>query len=139
MSQPDPGSRDLDAGVFVMNCWVREDGELAGRVRWSTVDGEHETRMLRGVADLVDEAQEILAPGEPGQAERGGRGAFVDALVRVVTQPGGAGPVAGGMRPTAEAPAPREPAFDTCRIAEVPEPCCPPRDVLGLWRGVRSL
>ena len=50
----------MDAGVFVMNCWVREDGELAGRVRWSTVDGEHETRMLRGVADLVDEAQKFL-------------------------------------------------------------------------------
>jgi hypothetical protein len=43
-----------------MNCWVTEDGELAGRVRWSTVDGDSDTSMLRGVTDLVNEAQRFL-------------------------------------------------------------------------------
>jgi hypothetical protein len=60
VSQPEPGSRDSDAGVFVMYCWVREDGEVAGRVRWSIVDGDPETRMLGGVTDLVNETQNFL-------------------------------------------------------------------------------
>jgi hypothetical protein len=60
MSPPDPGPHDRDAGVFVMRCWVREDGELAGRVRWSTVDGDQETVMVGGAAGLVNEAQNFL-------------------------------------------------------------------------------
>ena len=58
--QPDFESYDEDGGVFVMRCWVREDGELTGRVRWSTVDGDNGTKTLGGSADLVREARAFL-------------------------------------------------------------------------------
>lgn len=60
MSPDDAGIHDQDAGVFVMRCWVREDGELAGRVRWSTVHGDQEIRLLGGADDVVDEVQQFL-------------------------------------------------------------------------------
>jgi hypothetical protein len=60
--------------VFVMHCWVREDGELAGRVRWSTIDGYDETRMLGGVADLVNEAKEFLLRVSQGRHDEGEAG-----------------------------------------------------------------
>jgi hypothetical protein len=60
MSGPELGSHDSEAGVFVMHCWVREDGELAGRVRWSTMDGDQGTTMLGNVTDLVNEAESFL-------------------------------------------------------------------------------
>ena len=71
MSQSEPKSHDSEAGVFVMHCWVREDGELAGRVRWSTIDGYDETRMLGGVADLVNEAKEFLLRVSQGRHDEG--------------------------------------------------------------------
>jgi hypothetical protein len=74
VSQPEPGSHDSDAGVFVMHCWVREDGELSGRVRWSTVDGDEETRMLGSVTDLVNETQNFLRRVSHGRLDEGTAG-----------------------------------------------------------------
>jgi hypothetical protein len=59
-SHSELGVHDSEAGVFVMHCWVREDGELAGRVRWSTIDGDQGTTMLGGLTDLVNEAENFL-------------------------------------------------------------------------------
>jgi len=69
--RPDTESHDQDGGVFVMRCWVREDGELTGRVRWSTVDGRCATRTLGGAADLVQEARTFLRRVGRGSREEG--------------------------------------------------------------------
>ena len=43
-----------------MHCWVREDGQVTGRVRWSTIGGDEETLMIGDAADLVNEARHFL-------------------------------------------------------------------------------
>lgn len=73
MSPIDIESYDHDGGVFVMRCWVREDGELTGRVRWSTVDGEQKSRMLGGTADLIGEARAFLLRVRGGRDETNNR------------------------------------------------------------------
>jgi hypothetical protein len=70
VSHPELGSHDSDAGVFLMHCWVREDGELAGRVQWATVDGDEDSRMLGSLNDFVNEARHFLQrvrQGRPGE------------------------------------------------------------------------
>jgi len=72
--QPEPGSHDSEAGVFVMHCWVREDGELAGRVRWSTIGGDEETMMSGDATDLVNEAWNFLRRVRRGRHDEGAAG-----------------------------------------------------------------
>lgn len=65
---------DENGGVFVMRCWVREDGEVAGRVRWSTVDGDNENTTLGSAAGLVREVRSFLrrVAGEKPEGHDGG-------------------------------------------------------------------
>ena len=60
--------RGNGVGVFVMRCWVTEDGTLVGRVRWSTVNGDHDGRTLASSTDLMNEANRFLVClGRAGQ------------------------------------------------------------------------
>ncbi|HEY6429065.1 MAG TPA: hypothetical protein VIX84_17735 [Acidimicrobiales bacterium] len=74
VSQPQLGAHDSEAGVFVMHCWVMEDGELAGRVQWATVDGDEESRMLGSLTDFVNEAQYFLRRVRQGRHGEEGAG-----------------------------------------------------------------
>lgn len=74
MSQPRREVDDGNAGVFVMRCWVRGDGEVAGRVRWFTVDGDNESSTLGTVEGLVHEVQSFLKRVTRGHEDEDDRG-----------------------------------------------------------------
>jgi hypothetical protein len=52
--------KEQRGGVLVLRVWGDPDGELIGRVQWTTEDGHHETVALASTIALLREVRAFL-------------------------------------------------------------------------------